>query len=74
MRIKNALGILNTVVTVKALWWDKLSKEEKQKHIATAKSFLNHGATVAQEKTKEYAEKAKAKKSEATSSTPKSNP
>lgn len=77
MRIKNALGILNTVVTVKALWWDKLSEEEKNKYLATAKSFINRNADAAKEKTKEYAAKAKEKKNAeapTTAPTPKPTP
>lgn len=62
MRIKNALGILNTVITVKTVWWDKLSEEEKTKYLNTAKSFINRNAAAAKEKTQEYAAKAKEKK------------
>lgn len=62
MRIKSALGLLNTVITVKAVWWDKLSEEEKNKYLSTAKSFINRNAEAARVKTREYAAKAKDKK------------
>lgn len=74
MRIKNALGLLNTAITVKTLWWDKLSEEDKSKYLAKAKSFINRNAEAAKEKTKEYAEKAKEKKEASASATPTPSP
>lgn len=38
--MKRLLNIASLVVTAKALWWDKLSPEDKERYVAKAKSFL----------------------------------
>lgn len=54
--------MFNAAVTVKTMWWDKLTPEEKQKHIDSAKTLAVNNAQLVISKAKDFTEKAKNKK------------
>jgi gas vesicle protein len=52
--MKRILNIASVVLTAKALWWDKLSKEDQQRYITKAKGFINTHKDTLTEKGKQF--------------------
>lgn len=58
--MKRLLNIASLVVTAKALWWDKLSPQDRERYVAKAKSFLIVHKETLTEKGKQFVAEKKA--------------
>lgn len=65
MKLSRIFSLASTALTIKAIWWDKLSQEDKDKYAAKAKEFFAHNKQVVAEKGKQFSEDLKHKKEEA---------
>ena len=52
--MKRIFSLATTVLTVKSLWWDKLSSEDKRRYTNQAKDFFEKNKEVITQKGREF--------------------